>query len=76
MISSRLECRLNGLAGLLGREQLAVNNCVRLPVGGKLSDLCMELPQEVRAAVLVDDLADDSMAPITTPGPLHAPIDR
>jgi hypothetical protein len=36
----------------------------------------MELPQEVTAAVLVDDLADDILAWITALHPLHTAIDR
>jgi hypothetical protein len=49
---------------------------VRLPVSRKLSDLCMELPQEVPAASIVDDLTDDIMAWITGLCPFHTAIDR
>jgi hypothetical protein len=37
-----------------------------------MGDLCMELPHEVPAASLVDDLADDILAWITGLRPFHA----
>jgi hypothetical protein len=36
----------------------------------------MELPHEVPAAILVDDLADDNLAWITALRPLHTAFDR
>ena len=73
---SRLPKRsFDGPAGLFDREPLAVNNRVRLPVGGELGDLCVEHPHEVPAAVLVDDLADDILW-ITGLRPFHTALDR
>src|SRR5258708_21211272 len=47
-----------------------------MSVSCKLSDLCMEHPQKVPAASLVDDLADDILASITGLRPFHTATDR
>src|SRR5258707_7631341 len=47
-----------------------------MSVSCKLSDLCMEHPQKVPAASLVDDVADDILAWITGLRPFHTATDR